>query len=493
MRLGLDKNGEKIRPIETGDRAVCEMCGSNLIAHCGDIRRKHWQHESKKDCDSWKGEETEWHLNWKSNFPKNCQEVVIKKDGEKHRADVKTENNLVIEFQNSSISYSDIEIREKFYGKMIWVINAEEFNSHLITNSIVKYHLQRVKGNARYEFSELKNNYNKKIEEVENKITENQNICKMKIEEIKENKKKIEKFNNQLSNIDSFAKEIIDIWSVGDFLFSDRFEIKYEIDGKYRTDLENLSKAIEIEKGKLNSLKHQLNVIEKLEDYKIDDKIFKIVIYSQISSENFSKVKVIEKNSDFFSENKSINSLEELKSYSYKKDNFIFVIDPSDKIADLNQQILQTKTQLNVSNESLRSLQYEVKNAIQKSLKNKIDTLKKENRELENEWEKAIHAKTNLESKKAILIHNKDAWLSEIKSEIDQVNSGKRSQIMNSKKGLYSFDWKHERKSWTAAKCPIYFDLGNGFLLKKLNDRLVKKISIEKFLSMYQNRKINQN
>ncbi|MFM7851984.1 MAG: competence protein CoiA family protein, partial [Flammeovirgaceae bacterium] len=142
MTIGLDLNGQRIRPTP-GGRAKCQICTEELIAHCGDIYTWHWQHRQDRDCDPWKEHETEWHRGWKNKFPKDWQEVVMtNEDGEKHLADIKTQDDLVIEFQNSSISTTTIEIREEFYGDMIWVINAQEFKDNFKIWSAVKSKLR---------------------------------------------------------------------------------------------------------------------------------------------------------------------------------------------------------------------------------------------------------------------------------------------------------------------------------------------------------------
>ena len=56
-------------------------------------------------------------------FPDDWQEVTIGN----HRADVKTPHG-VIEFQASSISSAEVQEREAFYGKMIWVVKADTFD-----------------------------------------------------------------------------------------------------------------------------------------------------------------------------------------------------------------------------------------------------------------------------------------------------------------------------------------------------------------------------
>ena len=103
----------------------CNVCGALTIAKCGEIRVRHWAHRNVSACDHWWEPETEWHRNWKNRFPENCQEIIqTAADGEKHIADVKTDSGLVVEFQHSSIKPEERQSRERYYGKMVWVVHA---------------------------------------------------------------------------------------------------------------------------------------------------------------------------------------------------------------------------------------------------------------------------------------------------------------------------------------------------------------------------------
>jgi competence CoiA-like predicted nuclease len=86
------------------------------------------------ECDSWYENETEWHRVWKNHFSNEYQEV-IKYDSltnERHVADVYNHvKEVVIEFQHSSIDVREIEARENFYGRMIWVIDLISSNKNL--------------------------------------------------------------------------------------------------------------------------------------------------------------------------------------------------------------------------------------------------------------------------------------------------------------------------------------------------------------------------
>ncbi|MCB4235886.1 hypothetical protein LDL59_14560 [Kaistella anthropi] len=119
-------------------KGFCPQCKSSVVAICGEINIWHWRHENIADCDNWSEGETEWHIKWKNEFPKDWQEITIENEyGIIHRADIKTPNGLVLELQNSPISTIDIENREYFYGKMFWLINAENFKENIKKYSIV--------------------------------------------------------------------------------------------------------------------------------------------------------------------------------------------------------------------------------------------------------------------------------------------------------------------------------------------------------------------
>jgi len=116
-------NGIKTIATE-GEIGFCPICGSKMVPHCGPIRIHHWKHEKRSSCDPWWENETEWHRSWKNHFPTKWQEVIqYADDGEKHIADVKTEQDWVIEFQHSNLKPKERRLRDAFYPKLIWVVD----------------------------------------------------------------------------------------------------------------------------------------------------------------------------------------------------------------------------------------------------------------------------------------------------------------------------------------------------------------------------------
>ncbi|WP_287396166.1 competence protein CoiA family protein [Mesorhizobium sp.] len=102
----------------------CSGCSKPTIAKCGTQKVWHWAHRGKRNCDPWWEPETPWHRSWKDQFPSGWQEVIRRDEaGEKHIADVSTENGLVIEFQHSHLPSKERAAREAFHRSMVWVVD----------------------------------------------------------------------------------------------------------------------------------------------------------------------------------------------------------------------------------------------------------------------------------------------------------------------------------------------------------------------------------
>ena len=134
MKLALIK-GYRSFP-QPRKKGKCPLCGGDVLSKCGKKVIWHWAHVSTKHCDFWWENETQWHRDWKNNYPDEWQEVIHFNsiDGEKHIADVKTDDGIVVEFQNSPISSEELEQRETFYKDIVWVVNGEKFkkNFHIL-------------------------------------------------------------------------------------------------------------------------------------------------------------------------------------------------------------------------------------------------------------------------------------------------------------------------------------------------------------------------
>lgn len=142
MFIAINSNNERTG-IENADKNCeyfCPVCGEKLSIKAQDSLsvRPHFAHKRGTEClDDWKHDMSEWHYNWQCQFPEEYREVVVEKDGKKHRADVLI-NGFVIEFQHSPISGEEIRERNTFYSncgyQVIWVFYAND----KIQNSVDK-------------------------------------------------------------------------------------------------------------------------------------------------------------------------------------------------------------------------------------------------------------------------------------------------------------------------------------------------------------------
>jgi len=113
---------------EPGLQGTCPQCGTPMVAKCGDIVSWHWAHTTTENCDPWSDGEGEWHRGWKRRLEVRCgarSETVLTRHGETHRADSMLPNGLVVEYQTNYLNLPDIEARERFYGKMLWIYRCE--------------------------------------------------------------------------------------------------------------------------------------------------------------------------------------------------------------------------------------------------------------------------------------------------------------------------------------------------------------------------------
>lgn len=117
-------DGVKQEPTR-GSKGVCPSCGTEVIAKCGEQKVHHWAHKGIRTCDPWWEPETGWHRTWKNNYPGEWQETTLmdEQTRERHIADVRTEHGLTIEFQHSHINPDERVSRERYYEKMVWVVD----------------------------------------------------------------------------------------------------------------------------------------------------------------------------------------------------------------------------------------------------------------------------------------------------------------------------------------------------------------------------------
>ncbi|KAA9324938.1 competence protein CoiA [Adhaeribacter soli] len=488
MQYGIDSTGNRNIPTSSGQKATCPFCNGVLIAKCGEIYVKHWQHSSLKECDSWHEPETLWHRNWKSNFPESWREVIVYKFEKKHIADIQTPNGLVIEFQNSSISTATIKAREEFYQNILWVVNAISFKDNFELRSVVNSKLRQINKKAYKELSDIEDYYTKAMEAIVYKIQNNENKQEGISESINYRLNSTASLNTILKQPEVFNSKVIEKWENKEFYYDPlTYEITSSFNSSLKKDFLDIPEKIKKKEIEIENLEKGLISINKLDSTTIGNKIFKCVEFKQISPESFSNARAILKSTrnTIFPEIKEFKNELDFQLLGYKQELYDFFIDPTDKLNLIKAKILEEKRNLADLIGNSQSLTAQIKAELIKLLENKIQEKDQEIINLNFELEKLIEEKELLITQKAQLIKERNDELKEAKEEIEKAVIEKRYKIMREQKGKYTFEWKHERKSWRHSSKPIYFDIGEDYLFEKINNSLFIKTPKKEFLAKY--------
>ncbi len=136
MLKAVNRDGESVSIFEADEteQYYCPICGKTLVQKRGPINTHHFAHYASTNSgqgggvchDRWNYDKTPWHTEWQRRFPAECYEKVLTYNGEKHIADVVV-NDVVIEFQHSTISIEEFRNRNTFYSScgysVIWVFD----------------------------------------------------------------------------------------------------------------------------------------------------------------------------------------------------------------------------------------------------------------------------------------------------------------------------------------------------------------------------------
>lgn len=106
-----------------GGSGWCPSCLQPVIPKCGDVYVWHWAHSAATDCDPWAEGESAWHVGWKRGLLPSACEVLMPP----HRADIVLSNGVVVELQHSNLPVWEIKARERFYDRMVWIIDARDW------------------------------------------------------------------------------------------------------------------------------------------------------------------------------------------------------------------------------------------------------------------------------------------------------------------------------------------------------------------------------
>lgn len=190
MRLVKNKDGLiiKCQDIENGivksNEYFCNRCNNNVIyVSSSDRNSSYFRHNIKglDNCKYYKYNNddfdcnimSDFHKNWQEIFPNENIEYKIEKDNKKHFADIyisnntpfnicnifeTCKNNMIIEIQNSAISYETLKERNNYYidddTNLLWIFNIKDkctIEKIVLFNEI----LFRIRLNGKHYFTEL--------------------------------------------------------------------------------------------------------------------------------------------------------------------------------------------------------------------------------------------------------------------------------------------------------------------------------------------------
>ncbi len=474
-------NNENIRILpQKGKRGFCPYCGNEVLAVCGEINVWHWRHDVTSNCDLWKEHETEWHRKWKDKFPEAWREFIITKNGEKHIADIRTDSGLIVEFQNSSISSETIRVREFFYGKMIWMINADYFKDNFSIRSLVKTRLRENEFLYKGYFSYNKTD-EKSIKEFEDREREIERDIKALEKRMDWFSSKKESFEGHLENIEKSINYIVN----RDRIYSDFREFYSEnIDlvQQCQLEMDKLDKAI-------TQLSRQIDQVNGLSNSKTPGyEDLKIVDFNLVSAKSYAKCKLIKKDTlnTFFPEVIDVKSESEFRWYSNQANKYLLLIDLGENIKELTQRtqdISQEKKDLEVKNiHSINALRKDLQKWLEKQTKENEDEIELLDLKIDNLQSIAI--KLPIAKEKRLREMEEENLL--LEQELNEDQKKKEIEIKKGCKGKYLYDWKHRRKSWDYAERPLLLDFG-PHIFKVEPDGILIKMSIEDFIEWIKN------
>ncbi len=522
-------DGKRQKAFKDG-RGICPKCQRTVIASCGEIYIWHWKH--KNSCDSWFEPETEWHLDWKEQFPEDWQEFIIEDNatGIKHIADIKTAEGMVIEFQNSPISSAEIKEREEFYKNMIWVVNAVKFKDNFSRRSVVTDQLRVLEQNINNQKKAIKeqleedlNKAKKNLESLESDylIIKNDNTkLEDKFSEYVEYLSQLQCFSeaivtqlkkaNSIKDVESLTqayviakmvvtqldKTIINQETKINYLTSTKsiHDISYKIDCLLEEVQKNVGKKFIITNQSIQSLRTSWFNLEERNKYLIglpnSDFLqnYKIIEFSQIEKANLVNIKAIETISKptLFPVIYDMNE-EKLSDFlinsGYKGYEFLLNIQP--ELEYIRDTIKMIENEIRKQSFQYITLYNQVHDLIEMWITDKI-------KDIENKFNESVCELNRKEQ----LIEQEKYKFEKLESEMQEhskqslanleINLKNEGILIKKKyKGLYFYTWKYERKTWQYAKKIVYFDFGNGVLFKRVRSDLFRKILKQDFIKKY--------
>ncbi len=124
--------------------------------------------------------------------------------------------------------------------------------------------------------------------------------------------------------------------------------------------------------------------------------------------------------------------------------------------------------------------QHEIQQILEEShewLKKKIDELTQAYEQMKCEVQQIQQQFKTEEDKLYAVSYDKELWKNERIENLDKEEENKRYEIMLLHKGRYLLQWKYAREVWLQTNCPVFFDIGEGYLFQFDHQRTLKKLN----------------
>jgi hypothetical protein len=132
MIVAKNIKGEWIYANQSKEKAFCPICKLDLVLAIYTNEKNRYRHKANTGCTYGQNQINDWHIEWQAKFKNteiNYPELGL-------RADVVLKNGLILELQNSPISWVELRNRESNYKKMVWLFNLT--NEKHYKNTFVK-------------------------------------------------------------------------------------------------------------------------------------------------------------------------------------------------------------------------------------------------------------------------------------------------------------------------------------------------------------------
>jgi hypothetical protein len=169
----------------------------------------------------------------------------------------------------------------------------------------------------------------------------------------------------------------------------------------------------------------------------------------------------------------------------YTHEQYIFALDLSVIIKSIEESIESLNVSLKELEDYVPSISKNVHELLTANLRSIISRYEKDILTDNEEWDGLLSAKGDLQIQKGTLELKMADEVPMARREAIQDIKDRKFSFMKKMKGRYYFRWKHERRSWQKANKPIFFDIGESYLFKKVSDNIVIKITIEEFMKTY--------